>query len=601
MKNIRITILLFIICFSGRIYSQSISVSSFNLLDKDLTANTAGTMEMDQNGETAALIKVVTTQTGFTFDGGALGVVKTKQTPSEIWVYVPKGSKKITIKHPQLGLLRDYYYPTAIEAARTYEMVLVSGEVNTIVKPTRTTQYVVFQFKPSNAVVELDGDILQTVDGTATKMMKFGSYNYRVQAPNYLPEAGNIIVNDPNNKHIINISLKPNYSYVFLRVENEADIWVNGEFKGKSYWIGRLGSGTYEFETRKVNHRSTFATYDISASKDTLSINLQPPTPIFGEVDIISAPAMADIYIDSQKVGQTPQTLSNILIGRHRVRIQKKGYETDTTSIFVKEGEVANISVNLKKLSPIQNNVSKSTSSKNTIPNHNQTFKVGNVSFNMIFVEGGTYKMGATSEQGSFWPDPDEHPVHKVTLDSYLIGETEVTQELWNAVLKRNPSHQLGSHYPVEEVSWNDCQLFIEQLNKLTGQKFRLPTEAEWEYAARGGNKTKGFRYPGSNEPKLSCWYDFIKAGIGSHEVGKKLPNELGLYDMGGNVWEWCEDWKDKYPSSEVTNPTGPTTGTKKVVRGGSFKSPKENVRITYRSSNTPDYSRKYIGFRLAL
>ena len=196
--------------------AQTISVSSFKLLDTDLTANTAGTMETDQNGETAALIKVVTTQTGFTFDGGALGIVKTVQKPSEVWVYVPRGLKKITISHPQLGMLRDYYLAIPIEAARTYEMVLVAGEVQTIVKQARTSQYVVFQLSPSNAVVELDGELLETADGTATKMMKFGNYNYRVQAPNYLSEAGNVTVNDPKNKHIVNISLKPNFSVVTL-------------------------------------------------------------------------------------------------------------------------------------------------------------------------------------------------------------------------------------------------------------------------------------------------------------------------------------------------------------------------------------------------
>ena len=154
MKKLFIIIALFSVTVCS---AQSISVSSFKLLDTDLTANTAGTMETDQNGETAALIKVVTTQTGFTFDGGALGIVKTIQKPSEIWVYVPRGLKKITISHPQLGMLRDYYLNIPIEAARTYEMVLVAGEVQTIVKQARTSQYVVFELTPPDAVVELNG------------------------------------------------------------------------------------------------------------------------------------------------------------------------------------------------------------------------------------------------------------------------------------------------------------------------------------------------------------------------------------------------------------------------------------------------------------
>ena len=143
----RLYILDFIILFASICSAQTISVSSFKLLETDLTANTAGTMEQDQNGETAALIKVVTTQTGFTFDGGSLGIVKTKQTPGEVWVYIPRGAKKISIKHPQLGVLRDYYFPVAIEPAKTYEMVLVAGEVQTIVKQARTMENFLKQMK----------------------------------------------------------------------------------------------------------------------------------------------------------------------------------------------------------------------------------------------------------------------------------------------------------------------------------------------------------------------------------------------------------------------------------------------------------------------
>lgn len=321
------------------IVAQNISVASFKLLDTDLTANTAGTMEQDQNGETAALIKVVTTQTGFTFDGGSLGIVKTKQTPGEIWVYIPRGAKKITIKHPQLGVLRDYYFPIAIEAAKTYEMVLTTGTVQTIVQQARTSQYVVFQLTPPNAFVELDGTLLQTVDGTATKMMKFGSYDYRVQAPNYFPEVGKVTINDPENKKIVNVSLKPNFSIVTVKVGNEAEIWINGEKKGTGTWTGDLGEGTYEMEAKKQGHRRTLVTKDIVVTQEPQIITLQAPTPIYGEADINSKPAMADIYIDGKKYGQTPMLISNLLIGPHQLRLSKDEYEEFNTTIHVKENE----------------------------------------------------------------------------------------------------------------------------------------------------------------------------------------------------------------------------------------------------------------------
>lgn len=289
-----VTIFIYFIGFVTCAKSQSLSVNSFKLLNTDLTANTAGSIEKDQNGETAALIKVVTTQTGFTFDGGSMGIVKTKQTPGEVWVYIPRGSKKISIKHSQLGVLRDYYFPVAIEAARTYEMILITGEVQTVVKQARTSQYIVFQLTPPNAFVELDGEVLTTNEGTATKMMKFGTYNYRVQAPNYLPESGNVTIDDPNNKKVVNISLKPNFTQVSISVDNNAEIWVNGEKKGEGYWRGNLGAGTYELEAKKQGHRSTTTTQDIIVTSEPQILKLQSPTPIYGEADINSSPAMAD-------------------------------------------------------------------------------------------------------------------------------------------------------------------------------------------------------------------------------------------------------------------------------------------------------------------
>ena len=587
----RFWLLLYFSLLTGFCYSQTISVSSFKLLGTDLTANTAGTIEMDQNGETAALIKVVTTQTGFTFDGGALGIVKTKQTPGEVWVYIPKGSKKISIKHPQLGVLRDYYYPIAIEAARTYEMVLISGEVQTTIKQARTSQYVVFQLSPPNSVVELDGELLQTTDGTATKMMKFGTYNYRVQAPNYLPEAGNITVNDPINKHIFNISLKPNFSIVNISVDNEAEIWVNGELKGVGTWTGNLGAGTYELESRKQNHRTVSITRDIIVTKEPQTIKLQSPTPIFGDADINSAPAVADIYIDDKRVGQTPQTLPDILIGNHQIRISKQGYKDYSASLVIKEGETNILSVSLEKL---ETDNESTTSSANDLI---RTFTVGNILFKMIRVDGGTFTMGYTGEKGKY-TNEDEIPAHQVTLSSYYIGESEVTQGLWEAVMGNNPSYSKGSNRPVEQISWKDCWKFIEKLNKKTGLTFRLPTEAEWEYAARGGNKSRGYDYSGSNK------FDDVACSLGTtYNVKSKQANELGLYDMSGNVSEWVYDYHGGYniyfPSQ--VNPIGPSFGDHRVCRGGGYVHTSSLNKVSARQHLSPKLKAPFIGVRLAL
>ncbi|MBR2103142.1 MAG: SUMF1/EgtB/PvdO family nonheme iron enzyme [Prevotella sp.] len=236
-----------------------------------------------------------------------------------------------------------------------------------------------------------------------------------------------------------------------------------------------------------------------------------------------------------------------------------------------------------------------------------ETFTVNGVSFNMVFVEGGTFMMGATTDQeGDVWAD--EKPFHQVTLSSYKIGETEVTQELWEAVMGSNPSHFKGKKFPVENVSWEDCQYFIDYLNRLTGKHFRFPTEAEWEFAARGGNKSRHTKYAGSNDIDEVAWYwdnSGQKKWYGlkdkkTHEVATKQPNELGLYDMSGNVWEWCQDWYGDYSSSAQTAPTGPSSGSYRVLRGGSWHFDARACRVAARGSNTPSDRDYYLGLRLA-
>ena len=228
-----------------------------------------------------------------------------------------------------------------------------------------------------------------------------------------------------------------------------------------------------------------------------------------------------------------------------------------------------------------------------------KTFQVGGVSFDMVWVEGGTFRMGATSEQGSD-ADSDDKPVHSVTLSGYYIGKTEVTQALWKAVMGSNPSYWKGDNLPVECVSWDDCHEFIRKLNSLTGQNFRLPTEAEWEFTCRGGNNSRGYKYSGSNYIDNVAWYDG-NSGDKTHPVGTKLPNELGIYDMSGNVWEWCSDWYGKYSSGAQTNPKGPYDGWDRVIRGGSWFDLARHCRSSYRDSYSPDYCGDFLGLRLSL
>ena len=223
------------------------------------------------------------------------------------------------------------------------------------------------------------------------------------------------------------------------------------------------------------------------------------------------------------------------------------------------------------------------------------------VSFNMIRVEGGTFTMGATLEEGSIaWVN--ENPAHQVTLSSYYIGETEVTQALWEAVMGSNPSNFKGANRSVEEVSWDDCKTFISKLNAITGKAFRLPTEAEWEYAARGGTRSMGYKYSGSNTMDEVGWYDG-NSGNKTHDVKTKSPNELGIYDMSGNVEECCQDWygKDYYSSSPQSNPQGPSSGSDRVFRGGSSNGYARYCRVSFRYYFTPGSRFIFRGLRLAL
>lgn len=229
-----------------------------------------------------------------------------------------------------------------------------------------------------------------------------------------------------------------------------------------------------------------------------------------------------------------------------------------------------------------------------------ETITVNGVTFNMVSVRGGTFTMGATAEQFDDMFDW-EMPTHQVTLSNYSIGETEVTQKLWKAVMGKNPSCFTGDlQCPVESVSWIDCKTFITKLNKLTGMTFRLPTEAEWEFAARGGNLSHGYKYSGSFNIDDVAWY-CSNSNFRTHPVATLPPNELGLYDMSGNVWEWCQDLFSIYTSEAQTNPTGPSSGMYHVGRGGSYNHYPVGCRISFRNRRIAGYKNSNLGLRLAM
>jgi formylglycine-generating enzyme required for sulfatase activity len=237
----------------------------------------------------------------------------------------------------------------------------------------------------------------------------------------------------------------------------------------------------------------------------------------------------------------------------------------------------------------------------------------GPESIEMVLIPGGTFQMGSTFSVS----DDESKPRHQVTLSSFYIGKYEVTQGQWLAVMGSNPSRfQKGGNYPVEKVSWVDAQEYIRKLNQMTGKRYRLTTEAEWEYAARGGGLSRGYKYSGSDNLDEVAWYcensgdmpldgKFSPERIASHnlrthQVGRKRPNELGLFDMSGNVSEWCSDWFGDYESDSQTNPVGPSTGSGRVARGGTYVFFDSLCTVSARGGFPPDDRSGVVGFRLA-
>nr|NQU92473.1 SUMF1/EgtB/PvdO family nonheme iron enzyme [Bacteroidota bacterium] len=289
------------------------------------------------------------------------------------------------------------------------------------------------------------------------------------------------------------------------------------------------------------------------------------------------------LYMDGtfmqQVTKDTRQTLNNVTTGNHILKIE--GDEAWQETISVSE------------------NITARTTAKATIRND---IKRQDWEPEMIFVKGGTFTMGCTSEQSDC--GNDEKPTHQVTVSDFYIGKYEVTQKQWGDIMGPNPSNFKNcENCPVEMVSWNDVQEFIKKLNEKTGKNYHLPTEAEWEYASRDGASTGSVtttKYAGGNNIDEVAWY-FGNSGNKTHPVGQKKPNALGLYDMSGNVWEWCSDWVGDYNSGSQINPKGPSSGSYCVLRGGCWGHNARNCRVADRNFNNPDFSSLYFGFRLVL
>lgn len=349
--TIRRMVLMLWMLVSATLSAQNISVSSFKLLENDLTANTTGTMERDQNGEVAALIKVVTREKGFVFEGGMTGIAGTKQEAGEVWVYVPHGIKRITIRHNDLGVLRDYYFPIPIEKAKTYEMVLTTGRVETIVTQSVNKQFVVFNVKPADAIVEL-GDEILTVDseGYATKSMPFGTYDYRVTCANYHTTAGKVTVN-AQGKAEVNVTLRPNFGWIRLDGNSEyhgAFIYMDNERVGQlPFTTGNIKSGTHRIKVVK----SLYKTYENEVTvqdDETTEVNVEL-IPNFATTTFVTD-ENSEIWVDGTRKGKGSWT-GPMEIGEYTVEVRKGSHRT--VSEVVQIHSVDDRTIQLKSPTPI--------------------------------------------------------------------------------------------------------------------------------------------------------------------------------------------------------------------------------------------------------
>ena len=663
--------------------SSQISVKSFKELDTNLDATTYYPKK-DINGKTCAIIKIFTTQTGFSFDNGSLGIVAVEQKPAEVWVYVPEGTMKLKITHPQLGHISNsddqgYYWieQGRLKSGTEYKMEIVTGTVRIEVEQAKIqTGWLVFNSVPEGAdiyLAENGGEEKHIGTTPMNKKMPYGTYNYRAKRYKYhddvgiarvdktrvimdlklKPAFGSVSVSSqpqgakvfldgedtgkvtpctigeiasgrcdirlrlkdyaPASQSVtvtegmtasVNVTLEARFAHVTINSLPGAAIKVNGAEVGSGSYSNNMAEGIYDIEASLAGHRPVTKQIEVIVGVPQ-TIELRP-TPIYGMLDVNSNPMGANITINGKSYGDTPTSIENLLVGDYDVVLTKPGYASVSQRVTVSENASASVDVKMQKGEMKNSQIDESAlsvSAINLTPNWSasvtpsQRAVLEKLIANMVKVEGSTFTMGATPEQGNDAYEY-ERPAHQVTLSDYYIGRYEVTQKEWQAVMGDNPSKFYGDNLPVDYVSWNDCQDFINKLNQLTGLKFRLPTEAEWEFAARGGKQSKGYKYSGSDNAKNIAWYE-KNSGSKPHQVGTKEPNELGIYDMSGNVGEWCGDWYGRYSSSAQTNPTGPSSGSYRVLRGGSWDNNAWYCRVSNRINRYPSSRYGINGFRV--
>lgn len=541
MKRYFIVFAVFFLVVSS-VYSQELTIKSFKVITGDLSAQTQP--RKDLNDKNCALVKVQ-------FVGGISEIEGNVITPlikhgNETWVYMPQGSRQMKVLTqsflPVMVTFADYGIEK-LESNRTY--VLILTKPMSIIEQKK--QALIIKYSPSSAIVLVDNKMVRGTNGVAKVVLPVGQHSYIVASDGYESEEGTVKLK----------AAAPSNLQITLSKE----------------------TNTISTSTNDVATQHIVSNQIVKFSGKVVDINGQPVIGAVVEETGTKNISVTDIdgnFIIKAKSSSITVTVTFLGCVPKQVKLTEGTKE-----------EITLIEETYKKQPS-------SSASSITIP-----AKDG-ISIEMVKVEGGTFMMGATPEMKNSWTE--ERPIHQVTLtNDYYIGKYEVTQSLWCALMDNNPSYFKGDNLPVEQVSWDDCQKFINKLNDITGRKFRLPTEAEWEYAARGGKKSRGYQYSGSNKISDVAWYS-SNSEHKTQPVGLKLANELGLYDMSGNVDEWCFDRFGFYSALSQTNPLGADDGICRVYRGGSWEQTAGFCRSSDRSNYGTSKNRIYnLGFRLAL
>ena len=590
-------LLLFVFMQLNASIAQELSVKAFVLAPTDITAQTEG--RKDLNGDACALVKISFVGDVADVEGNVIKPLVKRN--NETWAFMTQESRQMkVVTKDYLPLMVTFgdYGIEKLQGNRTY--------VLTLTKPSGVQEpvdaggnFYAISVQPKDAKVTIDG-VLQasSSDGEYSAMLAYGSHTYKVEAGGYISKSGSFTIGK-GDMTPISVSLVSALATLSVSCPTPAVfLYVDKKSVGSLPWNGSLKEGMHLLEVRKDGYRSQQKTIQL-AQQQKLDVAFDALSAIQGNLSVNFKPFGSDVYVDGVKVGQSPRVFNGVLVGNHNVEIRKSGYSTSRQTVMISEGQTASISGSLTS-SASSSNANVLSSGSSSLSDNTLTIPVKNgINIEMVKVEAGSFNMGATPEMKS--PYEVEKPVHRVTLtNNYYIGKYEVTQALWQAVMGSNPSHFKGDALPVEQVSWKDCQKFITKLNRLTGKNFRLPTEAEWEYAARGGNKSRGYRYSGSNTIDDVAWYE-NDALSQTHPVGTKQPNELEIYDMTGNVMEWCQDWYGSYSSSPQVNPTGAASGSYRVVRGGGWSDSARDCRTSDRDFISPGGRSSDLGLRLVL